>query len=84
MIEPGIIDATLHLRTHVAVVRIDYDRDSFSVKYVRSENLNHERRPDGTEVIHPNFNSWVENLIGDIAAALAQGQGIGAIGDPQS
>ena len=69
-IQDGVIEATLHLRTHVAVVQIDYSRDSFVVKYVRSDNLNYRRRSDGSEVIHPNFNSWVKNLTHDITVAL--------------
>ena len=71
-VQDGVIDATLHVRTHVAVVQIDYNRDSFVVKYVRSDNLNYQRRSDGSEVIHPNFNSWVKNLTHDISVALAQ------------
>jgi hypothetical protein len=71
-VQDGVIDATLNLRTHVAVVRINYDGESFTVKYVRSENLNYGRRGDGSEVIHPNYNSWVKNLTPDITMALAQ------------
>ena len=69
-VRDGVIDATLYLRTHVAVVRIEYGADSFTVRYLRSEQLNYKRRKDGTEVIHPNYNSWVRNLINDILMEL--------------
>jgi hypothetical protein len=71
-VQDGVIDATLHLRSHVAVVRISYARDSYSVAYLRSENLNYERTPGGSEMIHANYNSWVRNLnlTRDIAVAL--------------
>jgi hypothetical protein len=69
-ISDGRIEATLYLRTHVAVVDIDYDADSFQVHYVRSENLNYKNR-NGEELIHPNYNAWVKNPIADIDAALA-------------
>ena len=65
----GEIQATLRLRSHMAVVDIEYDSDSFQVRYVRSENLNYEV-DGGSEVIHPNYNAWVNNLISDIEAAL--------------
>jgi hypothetical protein len=42
------------------------------VAYLRSENLNYERTPGGSELIHANYNSWVKNLTRDIAVALAQ------------
>jgi hypothetical protein len=70
-VHDGEIEATLYLRSHVAVVDIDYDKDSFQVHYVRSENLNYRQR-DGEELIHPNYNAWVKNLTADIDAALSQ------------
>lgn len=70
-VRDGEIEATLYLREHVAVVDIDYNADSFQVHYVRSENLNYKNR-DGEELIHPNYNAWVKNLISDIDAALSE------------
>jgi hypothetical protein len=70
-VRDGKIEATLLLRTHVATVDIYYDDDSFQIRYVRSKNLNYENR-DGRQVIHPNYNKWVTNLISDIEAALNQ------------
>ena len=58
-IKPGVAQGTLHLRSHVAVVRISYNNSSYSIRYVRSQNLkyNPER---GT--IHKNYNGWIQNL----------------------
>lgn len=54
---PGHMLATLHLRTHTAVVDIFYDRTQYSIVYNSSNNLNY----DGTN-IHSNYNGWVQNL----------------------
>jgi hypothetical protein len=67
----GLIQATLHLRSHVAVVDIAYEADSFRLRYVRSENLNYEREADGTQQIHQHFNIWQQNLIQDISEELS-------------
>jgi hypothetical protein len=68
----GTIDATLSLRAHSVTVRILYDRDSFLVKYDRSQNLRYRREPDGTETIHSNYNGWVRFLVIDITNAIEQ------------
>lgn len=54
---PGHILGTLHLRTHTAVVDINYDRTKYSITYNNSTNLNY----DGTN-IHSNYNGWIQNL----------------------
>lgn len=81
-IRDGQIEATLYLHSHVAVVDIDYDVDSFQVRYIRSENLNYKNR-DGEEVIHPNYNAWVNNLISDIEAALNERRAIASVRGPR-
>ena len=65
----GLIQATLYQRSHVAVVDITYDADSFRITYVRSENLRY-KVVDGVPRIHEGYNSWVKNLVGDIEVAL--------------
>jgi hypothetical protein len=55
--QPGVMRATLNLRTHQAVVDILYDTQRFTIRYVESTNLDY----DGT-MIHRNYNSWVHNL----------------------
>lgn len=65
--QPGAIHATLFVRAHTAKIRIDYDADSFDIDYVDSSNLEYEQRPDGTQIIHENYNSWIRNLVRDIS-----------------
>ena len=67
MLRPGLIQATLDLRSHQAVADISYDTQRFSIGYVKSTNLNY----NGT-AIHPNYNSWVSNLGRDIIAKSSQ------------
>lgn len=55
--KPGHILGTLHLRTHVAIVDVDYSTKSYSITYKDSTNLDY----DGTN-IHSNYNGWVQNL----------------------
>lgn len=54
---PGEIEGRLHLRSHMALVRITFDTDQFSIFYEDSTNLKY----DGT-TIHKNYNGWVQNL----------------------
>ncbi len=54
---PGKLEATLHLRDHMAVVDIPYSATHYSIKYKSSENL---MAADGK--IHKNYNGWVQNL----------------------
>lgn len=56
-VKPGLIEATLNLRTHTAVVDIPFSPNSYSILYKDSSNL----QADGT-VIHSNYNGWVSNL----------------------
>jgi hypothetical protein len=71
-VQEGVVDATLHLREHVAVVRITFVPGRFTIKYVSSEKLNYGKDKNGVEVIHPNYNSWVQNLKNDITVELAK------------
>ena len=68
-IRDGRIQATLFQRSHVAVVDIDYNADSFRVTYVRSENLRY-KNGSGEQRIHSSYNKWVTNLVADIEEAL--------------
>lgn len=55
----GVAQGKIILRTHLAVVRIQYNASSYSIKYVRSENLKY----NGTKgTIHSNYNGWIQNL----------------------
>jgi hypothetical protein len=62
---PGHVLGTLKLRTHVAIVDINYDTKSYSIIYKDSSDLKY----DGTN-IHKNYNGWIENLNKSIQAQL--------------
>lgn len=64
--KPGHILGTLQLRTHVAVVDVNYTAKSYSIVYKDSTNLNY----DGTS-IHRNYNGWIQNLDKGIRAQLS-------------
>ena len=67
---PGEIVATLHSRGHMARIKIAYSDETIEVSYVDSDNLEHEIRPSGEEVIHRNYNKWVRILIREITVAM--------------
>lgn len=57
VIEPGLIDATLQLKSHEAIVEISYSDKQYSINYKSSKNLKYK---DGK--IHKNYNRWIANL----------------------
>ena len=63
---PGQIEGVLSLRDHRAVVMVNYDTKSYSIKYKDSSNLNYDGKS-----IHKNYNGWVENLDKAIRSNLA-------------
>lgn len=83
---PDTLLATLVVRNkHTIRVNIAYRADTFDVTYAGSDNMNYAVKepnpyavglgPAGqvdtrTEVIHPNYNRWVDLLIGTIRARL--------------
>lgn len=66
LVEPGMIEASIMLRDHEAVVEIPYSAQSYSIHYKSSENLNYK---DGE--IHRNYNRWVMNLSSAIQQQLS-------------
>jgi hypothetical protein len=56
-IEPGLLEATLQVRQHVAVVAIPYSATSYGINYKDSVMLRYD---DGE--IHGNYNRWISNL----------------------
>lgn len=64
-IEDGELQCTVQVRSHTAVVNIGYTTENYSITYADSVNLKYK---DGK--IHRNYNSWVQNLNGDIRNAL--------------
>lgn len=67
--QPGVIDATLSIRSHRAQVKITHDRSQVVITYVSSENLDYKEKK-GKRLIHRNYNSWVNNLVSDISKNL--------------
>ncbi len=71
--EPGVMQATLPIRSHKAMVEIKYDASDFSIDYKDSFNLDyspddlvkgprHRRRTVKGPRIHRNYNIWVRQL----------------------
>lgn len=67
--DASYMEATLHLRTHVAKVGITYDTNLVHVRYLASENLDYALK-DGVPRIHGNYLKWVNNLVRDISVQL--------------
>ena len=63
----GVIRAELNLRSHQAIVHIPYTKNSYSIQYVSSINLNEKNGK-----IHKNYNNWIMNLNQDIQLKLNQ------------
>ena len=64
----GAIIATLIVRNkHTIVVTIPFAEDKFSVLYRDSSNMNYSNG-----VIHPHYNSWVQNLLTAIHSELGR------------
>ncbi len=65
-LEPGHLEATIYVRSHMAKVDITYDAAAYSIRYNDSENLGYKNGK-----IHRNYNKWVKNLDMDIQRAFA-------------
>jgi hypothetical protein len=55
---------------HTLVVDINYTKNSFDIKYKSSDKLKHKVDDEGVEKIHPNANSWMDNLKNAITVVL--------------
>lgn len=81
--KPGHVSGILYLRTHMAKVDITYDLKKYSITYKDSTNLDYEAAgaettdADGTtyvnntDIIHSNYNGWIQNLDRAIQAQLS-------------
>ena len=65
-LEPGHLEATIYVRSHMAKVDIHYDAAAYSILYNDSEDLGYKNGK-----IHRNYNKWVKNLDMDIQRAFA-------------
>ena len=60
--EPGVIVATLVVRTHSLTVRFTVADNRIAMNYVDSVNLDYAVRRDGTRMIHRKYEGWMFNL----------------------
>ena len=67
--QPGQIDSTLHLREHVARIRVSYDAQQVRFAYVDSSNLDYKLKR-GKPYIHGNYLGWLGYLVGDLTTNL--------------
>ncbi|QDH71385.1 hypothetical protein [Marilutibacter alkalisoli] len=67
--QPGRIDSTLHLRDHVARIRITYDDTHVRFAYIDSINLDHKIKK-GVTYIHSNYLSWIGFLVSDLSTNM--------------
>lgn len=65
--EPGVMIATVSVRTHSAKVRIDFDTESIRLSYLDSENLKYRKTRKGEEYIHKNYHVWIRHLTRELA-----------------
>lgn len=62
---PGRLTGRLAVRQHLAVIDVEHDTKTYSIKYRDSSNLH---ASDG--MIHKNYNGWIQNLEKGIRAEL--------------
>ena len=67
--DPGYMEATLNIRSHVAKVGITYDTKSIQIRYLDSTNLDYEVKK-GVRRIHGNYLKWINNIVRDISVQL--------------
>lgn len=68
VVKPGHIVATLHNRSHMAAVDIQYTTKGYSITLKETANLKYDAEK-GT--IHPGYNKWVQLLNSNIGAKLS-------------
>lgn len=66
---PGLITASLAVRSHLAEVEIPYSGSSYSIIYKNSTNLDYNSKD---QTIHNQYNNWVNYLRLAIDARLAE------------
>jgi hypothetical protein len=69
--ENGLIEAKIFVRSHIADIRIPFDKEYVHVQYVSSMNLLYDEK-QGIKHIHRNYNKWTKLLERDVANRLAQ------------
>jgi hypothetical protein len=71
--DPGAMELTLNIRTHMAKVGVKYDTKSIQFTFLDSTNLDYEEKK-GNRYIHRNYPKWVNNLVNDVSVQLALAQ----------
>ena len=62
---PGEMDAELHLRNHIAFIKLAYDASDVRLSFVDSRNLDYKEK-NGKRYIHSNYLGWVGYLVQDL------------------
>lgn len=70
-IADGVIEASIFVRSHKAVVEITFDENAYSINYKNSDNLDYRKRSNNRETIHRNYNRWIANLNGVIQSEIS-------------
>lgn len=71
--QPGKLLATLDVRgKHTVSADVTYSEGKYSVRYRDSVNMNYGPGTDGSGVIHPHYNKWVDTLVQDVRIELAK------------
>ena len=65
VVKPGLVEASIQVRTHQAVVSIPYTQADYDIIYKSSQNLD-----ESGGKIHRNYNRWVVNLSASIQEEL--------------
>ncbi len=65
VVKPGLVEASIQVRTHQAVVSIPYTQADYDIIYKSSQNLD-----ESGGKIHRNYNRWVANLSASIQEEL--------------
>lgn len=65
IVKPGLIEATISVRTHKATIEITYSSDNYSIQHKSSEHLNYNGKS-----IHRNYNNWIVKLSRTIQVEL--------------
>lgn len=68
---PSKLVGRLNVRTHQISVDIPISDGKFSILYKDSVNMKFGTE-DGKKVIHPQYNTWVNNLLADVRTELAR------------
>lgn len=68
--EPGLVEATLHIRAHTVRLAAKYDASAVTIAYLDSQNLLYEEK-NGQRMIHRNYRNWLANVVNGVRTNLA-------------